>query len=83
MYNLRMWIADKLIGKASYIKNVKFYQTVCLDLESKVHLNNVDVKLGHDIEWKCKKSSIGFYFEFYEQNLAEKTKSPQQINNLD
>ena len=75
MKKFRMWLADKLIGTTPYIKNVTFYQTICLDINAGVQLNGCSVHLGHDIAWKGKKDGCGFNFGFYKAAVDKKKAS--------
>lgn len=72
MKKLRMWLADKLIGSTPHIKNVTFYQTICLDMGSGVYINGVSVELDHDIAWIGKKDGRGFNFDFYKEAVDKK-----------
>jgi len=72
---IRFWFARKLIGNSPYISNVTFYQTVCIDINSDVHLNSVCVELGHSIKWKSEKDGTGFNFDFYKKAAGKKLPS--------
>ena len=66
---IRMWLALKLIGSRPVIANVKAYQTIALDINAGATLYNVKIDHGHTIEWKTKSHGIGYYFDFYEDNI--------------
>jgi len=68
MTKIRLWLAGKLIGSTAYIKNVTFYQTVCLDIKDPTHLNNCKIDLGHEIPWKNKSDGFGFSFGHYRKD---------------
>ena len=65
----RMWIVFKILGDRPLIHNVTFYQTVCIDTESGVTLNNVNVELGHKRPWVSKDDGIGFKFDYYKASI--------------
>jgi hypothetical protein len=71
MKKLRLWLASKLIGNTQYMKNVVFYQTVCLDMNANTVVEKVNIKLGHDLEWVGKEKGIGLYFNDYEESVIK------------
>jgi len=72
MHKLRIWLASRLLGKTPYIKNVTFYQTVCIDISSCVHIVDSEVNLGHDIKWKGENDRVGFNFYRYSESIKER-----------
>jgi hypothetical protein len=72
MRKLRIWLVNKIIGEIPYINNVKFYQTVCLDIDSRVYVKSAVVELGHSIKWQDKNDDIAFYLGRYKEDIAKK-----------
>lgn len=66
--NVRLWIAGKVLGDIPYMKNITFYQTVCLDLDSDFAAEKCTVNLNHSIRIN---NIDGFNFDFYEKNLIK------------
>ena len=67
----RVWLAGKLLGRTPYIKNVTFYQTVCLDSNCGIIMDGVRVNLNHDLNWKSRCDGMGFVFDRYRDHLNE------------
>ena len=76
---IRMWLVYKLLGNTPLISGVTFYQTICVDIDSGININNVEVKCQHKLDWMGKREGIGIYFDYYENSINE----ANSINNGD
>ena len=66
MKKFRLWIARVMLGDISYIHNVKFYGTVCLDVNARTSMYRVYINKGHTV----RPVDAAFHFDYFEDNLS-------------
>ena len=62
----RVWLACKVLGDISLIHKVKFYQTICLDIDGCINIEGCTINRGHNIEPRL---DVGIKFDYYEDSI--------------